>query len=51
MFNDKDRKIEKGKKNLTTCYPVKPHFMSKDRNLVKIKRMEKDTAENKQNNP
>lgn len=30
---------------------VKPHFMSKDRNLVKMKMMKKDTAENKQNNP
>lgn len=45
IFNDKDKKTKKGKKtNLTTYYPVKPHFMSKDRNLVKIKRMEKDTA-------
>lgn len=43
-------KLKKKKKtNLTTYYPVKPNFMSKTRNSVKIKRMEKDTANKKQN--
>lgn len=52
IFNDKDKQNAKEKINLTTYYSVESHFISKDKNWVKMKRSGKRYCKKyNQNNP